>query len=189
MELSTDRDRSLKTPVRYGTMEFVLTVPGQDLDWTLFVVLALAANVEVTGTCFPFCTEDDEFCVVVERFLGRGAVPEAEIRRLVICHRVDVSGLGSLPMLNILDEFMACSPSAAFLVLTAQKMTWYLEWLSKHIYVLFTKFHCAALLLSTYIQSTIDFPLNWKRTDSGDEDFSKESLHDNAALNQRFWTD
>jgi len=76
-------------------MEFVLTVPGQDLDWTLFVVLALATDVEVTGTCFLLGTKDDKFCEVVERFLGRSAVPEAEILRFVICHGVDVSGPGS----------------------------------------------------------------------------------------------
>jgi hypothetical protein len=73
-------------------MEFVLAVPGQDLDWTLFVVFALAADIEVTDACFLFYTEDDEFCEVIERFPGRGAVPEAEIICLVVCHQVDVSG-------------------------------------------------------------------------------------------------
>jgi hypothetical protein len=65
-------------------MEFVLAVPGQDLHWTLFVVFALAADTEVTDACFLFYTEDDEFCEVIERFHGGGAVPEAEIICLAV---------------------------------------------------------------------------------------------------------
>ena len=43
------------------------------------VVFAPAADIEVTATCFLFYNEDRKFCEVFERFLGRRAVPEAEI--------------------------------------------------------------------------------------------------------------